>query len=58
MQAPFWINLFGDWLGTQDENGNNWSNFLILYWEKNGVWGLAQHYNLFNFDGWNQVWRD
>ena len=31
---------------------------MILYWEKNGVWGLAQHYNLFNFEGWWQVVLD
>ena len=38
---PLLINLVGGWTGTEDEDGNNFDNFLILYWEQQGVWGLA-----------------
>ena len=49
---PLFISLAGDWTGTMDEKGNNFNNFLILFWEQEGVWGLAKYYNLFNMEGW------
>ena len=52
---PLFINLAGDWTGTTDENGNNFNNFLILFWEQEGVWGLAKYYNLFNMEGWTKM---
>ena len=55
---PLFINLAGGWTGTTDENGNNFDNFLILYWEQEGVWGLAKYYNLFNKEGWRQMQKD
>ena len=55
---PLLINLIGKATGTTDENGNNFNNFLILYWEQQGVWGLAKYYNLFNMAGWWQMQKD